>query len=688
MNGTNTGVNTVTRKVRSANRRAMMAWRHLRAGFVDTRISSSRLAAALGVTEQDLPAAVVAVRAALGRRLPVGPHDAERIGATLRAEAPGDVDRLASQANAILNHTFDLLGSGPVHFPERIDWHTDFKSGYRWNPSTHYSRIRFGDVHGVDVKVPWELSRGQHLPPLAQAYLLTGRSEYAREAVAQIRDWIATNPPEFGVNWVCPMDVAIRAVNWLWAAGLLSAAAEVDDAFFEELLASLLAHGTYLSANLELPPDGFRSNHYIADLAGLLYLGLCVPEFADSAAWVRLARTELEGEMSRQVLADGASYESSIPYHRLVTEMFLSSALLARHHHLDFPQPFLERLGRMVDFAAAYTKPNGLAPQIGDTDDGRLHMLTGYGTVDMRDHRHILAAGAALFDRADWLTLAGPRWIEALWFGVMSRPAHADAESPVSRAFEDFGLYILKSQRDAVIVTAGGVGTGGLGSHKHNDLLAIEVQLDGEDVLVDPGTYVYTPDPEARNAFRSTRAHNTVTIDDAEQNRIPASLFSLQNDASPRLIVWKPTPGGGSVTVEHDGYGRLPAPVVHRRTVSLAAGRGVGVEDMFNCAESDERSHRLCWTFVLAPGCQLVADSLGWTIVTEGGRRLRLTRPRDRNALPLSVSAERSEGFVSVSYGVRQPTMCLRWIWEGRIPLSVGFDLSWAAAASAVETTT
>ena len=33
------------------------------------------------------------------------------------------------------------------------------------------------------------------------------------------------------------------------------------------------------------------------------------------------------------------------------------------------------RVRRMVDYVAHYTKPDGLAPQIGDNDDGRLQIL-------------------------------------------------------------------------------------------------------------------------------------------------------------------------------------------------------------------------------------------------------------------------------------------------------------------------
>jgi len=86
-----------------------------------------------------------------------------------------------------------------------IDWHCDFKSGYMWSPKTFYRNIRYGQIEGVDVKVPWELSRFQHLNILGQAYILTKNKKYAEEFANQISDWIDNNPIGFGVNWKCTM---------------------------------------------------------------------------------------------------------------------------------------------------------------------------------------------------------------------------------------------------------------------------------------------------------------------------------------------------------------------------------------------------------------------------------------------------------------------------------------------------
>jgi phage-related protein len=386
--------------------------------------------------------------------------------------------------------------------------------------------------------------------------------------------------------------------------------------------------------------------------------------------------------MERQVLPDGADYESSIPYHRLVTEMFLSAALLCRHHQVELPSEFSQRLARMLDFVRAYTKPNGLAPQVGDADDGRLHVLHGYGTNDPRDHRHLLALGALYFDRENWWAAAGPAWPEALWFGGARgerwrRPPEGAAGHPESAAFPHAGLYIMRDHDDYILFNCSPVGTRGIGNHKHNDLLSIEVHLGGEDILVDPGSYLYTPDPAARNAFRSTLAHAAVMVDGAEQNRfVRGGLFALHPDARPRVVSWQSGETHDRVVAEHDGYQRLVQPVSHRRSVTFERKKGrIEVVDAFAHPSDGDATHEFVWTFPFAPGCAVESVADGW-IVRTARQRVHLSLPfRDPGGDAIPIGVEHGEGWVSPRYGVREKAPLLQWRWRGEIPLAVRFTM-------------
>jgi hypothetical protein len=69
------------------------------------------------------------------------------------------------------------------------------------SPKRFYRNIRYCHLKGVDVKVPWELSRFQHLIILGQAYVLTNNEKYSTEFINQINDWIENNP--IGFKRIC-----------------------------------------------------------------------------------------------------------------------------------------------------------------------------------------------------------------------------------------------------------------------------------------------------------------------------------------------------------------------------------------------------------------------------------------------------------------------------------------------------
>jgi len=348
------------------------------------------------------------------------PTNREKIVDTITKEYPLSIAQQEIEADEICTHIFDLLGSGEVNFGKEICWHSDFKTGFRWNTRTYYlgtgKHVTLDD--DSDVKVPWELSRCQHFVTLGKAYWYIKESKvdgekYAREFVNQISDWIDANPVTLGVNWSCTMDVAIRAVNWIWGYYFFCGSQSVTKEFKLKFFKSLFLHGRHIVNNLEF--GRIRGNHYLSDIAGLVYLGIFFHETKEGKKWLEKGLNALKEEMELQVYEDGVGFEGSISYHRLVTELFLSTTLLSRNNGIDFPQWYMTRLERMLEFVLYYTKPNGTAPQIGDNDDGRLHILSNYGNWNRLDHRYLVSVGAVLFKRQDFKDAAGEFLEEAFW---------------------------------------------------------------------------------------------------------------------------------------------------------------------------------------------------------------------------------------------------------------------------------
>ena len=143
-----------------------------------------------------------------------------------------------------------------------IDWHLDIKSGHRWRADIWYRDIRYRGLPGVDAKLPWELARMHHLAQLALAHALTlaGRTGFRKANVYtdefrnQTLDFISANPPRFGINWCCTMDVAIRAANLLVAHDLFRAAGHSFDVEFALVIyATITISRILLVCSLSLP---------------------------------------------------------------------------------------------------------------------------------------------------------------------------------------------------------------------------------------------------------------------------------------------------------------------------------------------------------------------------------------------------------------------------------------------------
>ena len=609
----------------------------------------------------------------------------------LRVRFPNQSARTRRAADRVCRHEFDLLGSGPYTpvDPDRpraadgytpIDWALDPIAGKRfptgfpfsdWNP-----QMRPGLA---DIKLPWEIGRCQHWPTLGQAFRLTGDERYAAELLRQHADFLEMNPVGDGVQYVCTMDIAIRAFNWAIAFELIRTARVFDATAAVFAYRSMFEVGLFIESHLENKYE-VTSNHFLSNAVGLYALGVVFADLPVGQRWLREGRQWLEQEMKVQVLEDGADYESSIPYHRLVAELFLSGARLAECEGAPLSAFYLDRLRRMIDFLAGVLRPDGLLPQVGDADDGRVHIFTDYGTWPPQDGRHLIGPAAMLLREPSWLGTGDEDSLwEAAWWGYADEPApSAVTDTRGARLFEHAGIAIARSSRAYLLVSNGRVGTNGFGNHKHNDLLAFEFHGDGVPLLVDPGSYVYTSDPDARNLFRGTSFHNTVIVDDVEQNDIRADyLFRMFETSTVEHRVFEDAPAFTDYRGRHTGYERLPAPVTHDRAFRVLKDEGaLCIVDRF----TGSGRHALRWHFHFAPGVVIEQTAPSEVTLTAGAQRWRFQASGD-------LSVTMTDAWYSPSYGVRLPCRAINLSMTADVAdLACAFTIgpdAWAGSGAA-----
>jgi uncharacterized heparinase superfamily protein len=572
--------------------------------------------------------------------------------------------RILREAEDVLAHKVDYLGSGLVQLPREIDWQTDFKSGYTW-PVSFYQDVEVTRLSDdSDAKVPWELSRGHQLLTLARAARLFEEERFAAELEFQLAGWLDQNPAGRGINWVNPMEIAIRAVNWVWALGTLEPWRPLDPALRESLARSLQVHGRHIAANLE-GNRLLRSNHYLADVLGLLVLGSCLEGDPTAAGWFRFGQRELEREIMKQVLPDGVGFEASLPYHGLALEMFLLAWWVSDASGRPLSDEYRAQLRRMLAVSRSVRHPNGRSPVFGDQDSGR---VLPAGFERPATHDNLLDLGSAVLHTPRMVPDGPPHeevaWTLGLsaWEGLARR---GRSSSPPPSAFAAGGLYVINGSDMHVVVRWGDVGQRGNGGHGHNDLSSYELSH-GVPFVVDPGTYLYTADPAARNRFRSASAHNVVVVDGLDMHPLPRNaLFAMPQHARFEVDTWETTANTTVLAGWHDGYRRDEGLVLCRRRITVDELTNA-VEVVDKVTGSGERTVESL--LHLAPGCEVRAVGDTDVEVQAAQRRLRFTFTGADSVIV-------GEDWVSEHYGVRESAPVLRAVVQAELPVRLSYRI-------------
>lgn len=587
-----------------------------------------------------------------------------------RSLYPEDIEQIIFKAKEAINHRVNLLGSGNILLGDKIDWHKDYKTGYTWS-NKYFRSIDYNNPdQPSDVKFPWELSRMQWLIPAGQAYLITEDEKYAFAVRDILSDWIDSNPYAHSVNWACTMEVALRILSWTWFFSVFhKSKAWQDDKFRFKFLKALYLHGDFTARHLER--SDINGNHYTADAAGLVFAGLFFRKGKEPKQWQSVGWNILCDEITRQVFSDGVDFEGSIPYHRLVSELFLLPALYRLKNGRPIPEYYKDRLINMARFTVSYSRQDGSVPLWGDADDGR---ALPFGNQNINDHRYLIGIVGMAWDVQDLKQFASGSLSEAFWLlgpGAADtlNPTDRTIQFPTSRAFPEGGFYIMQNERDHLFIDCGPLGLGGRGGHGHNDLLSFEAVLDDVHLISDCGAYVYTANFQERNRFRSTAYHNTPQVDGEEINRFirPDYLWNLHNDADFKVRDIHFSTDLDRLVMSHSGYERLQEPVRLVRTIELQhESHCLRIEDQFE----GKGQHYIETRLHLAPGVS-VSSSQESSLELQANGRSFLLNWSSNKYWKLHIEPTR----ISPSYGVIQPSIVLRWDRLGNMqPLEIIFQ--------------
>lgn len=338
---------------------------------------------------------------------------------------------------------------------------------------------------------------------------------------ALVLDWIDACPPATPVAWD-PYPISLRVSNWLKAYSAMEGALQNDAEFAATLRSSIYNQMLFLEQNIEYHLLG---NHLIENGRALLLAGLFFQDEA-AARWRAKGEQILWQELREQFLKDGAHYERSPMYHQIMLGLYqdVSSVLEARQEPV--PDGLHDLIRAMRTWLTAMLHPDG---------------------------------EIALFNDAA--------------FGIVGAPKlflQGDERSDDGlQIFADSGYFTFRQAEKGnyLLLDCGPLGPEYQPGHGHCDALSYELSVGGQRVIVDSGVESYYGDLDWRLYYRSTRAHNTVVVDETEQSEI-WSRFRVGQRAQPKDVVWGDEGEAlAYVTAAHTGYERLPGTVEHRRWV-------------------------------------------------------------------------------------------------------------------------
>jgi Heparinase II/III-like protein/Heparinase II/III N-terminus len=549
--------------------------------------------------------------------------------------------RARTKRYAFLGATWPEPASGTT------DWHLDPQTRRRWPHRRFCFDVDYRHTRDFgDVKYVLELNRLQHLQPLAALAHFRADLALARFCVDEILSWIDANPPYCGINWSSGIELALRAVSILLVLSIIDRSV-LTNLELHRIDRSLAEHGYWLARY----PSRYSSanNHLLAEALGLYSLGTLLPQARAADGWRKTGRSTLISEVDKQILPDGVGAEQSPSYTAFSLELFLVAGLLAKDFDDAFPDRYWARLQAAGHFLRELMDCRGNYPRFGDDDEGRC-LFDRFA-----DTNYVASVLAALAETATAETLAPSRCTLGFRNLVLGMCAKNELSMPRISHFPDGGYTVARTapcgRELLLLVDHGPLGYLETAAHGHADALALWLHIDGEPTLIDAGTFLYHAGGAWRDAFRATRAHNTLSVAGTSSSTITGP-FNWGARARVQVLTLAAEADSLQLKAVHDGFkGRFGCR--HARKFTLRDGRTLTIEDRL-IGHAGPLPVEV--SFLLAPDLHTSRSGDSWTLRRRGQAILSITHDG-----PLDGSTERGNekaktGWFSPHFGERQET--------------------------------
>jgi hypothetical protein len=420
----------------------------------------------------------------------------------------------------------------------------------------HWSQI--SDDSTTDIKFIWEPNRFAFVYTLVRAYTVTQDEKYPQAFWRLVQDWAEHNPPNTGVNWKDGQEIALRLMAWTFGFYALIDSPSTTPKHVAQFTQLVAAQAERIYKNIGYAIST-RSNHTISEAFGLWMVGLLFPELKEAEKYFKLGKGLLEEEATKQIFPDGSYAMYSLNYHRFILHLYLYAVQLDKLNKSLFSNHLISTLSNSITYLSHLIDPaTGHMPVYGSNDGALVLPLNNCDFIDYRPLLQlgsVITTGQPIFDSGDWdedvFWLCGMR--------PLSRWERVRVREKSQSSFPHGGTYILRNTNSHAILRC----TDFTSRPSHADQLHMDLWMGKHNIAIDAGTYLYSGEGIWRNGLARTSAHNTVTVDGADQMTL-VSRFTWTNWAKGKVLKHTENLWQG----EHDGY----KPVHHKRTVMALEG--------------------------------------------------------------------------------------------------------------------
>jgi hypothetical protein len=573
---------------------------------------------------------------------------------------PAGLSQLKAEADEIVAGRARLFGGPPVP----IDL-TPAGELVHWS-QTHFSG---------DIKFTWEPARFSWAFTLGHAYHLTGDERYPAAFWRYYEIFQQANPVNLGSNWESGQEVALRLIAFAFAAQIFAPSKHSTADRQSALAQSIADHAARIPPTL-IYARAQNNNHLLSEAAGLITASLWLPDHPRAPHWSKLGWKWINRGLQSQIAEDGSYMQQSSNYHRVMLQLALWVDQLrnaeGRKQKFEGETPDLlsPNLQRATRWLLNLCDPeSGQVPNLGPNDGAYIMPLT---VLPFADYRPVLQAASQAF-LGEAAFKPGP-WDEmGLWLNSGYRPSTIDHRSS---SIDHPPLSIVRSPHSWAYLRAAHF----FNRPGHADQLHLDLWWRGLNVAQDAGAYRYNAEPPWDNTLVHTAVHNTVMIDDCQQ-MVPAGRFLYLDWAQAEVLDSEHAKDGSweRISAQQDGYRKLG--VIHQRTVTAFSDDHWLIEDCLlpssHSSISTPHTARLHW---LLPDWkfELLEADCGLQVASPQGSFTLVIRAQIEKSLQLIRAGEllhgRNDfsptwGWVSPTYGVKQPALSFSVTVEGVLPI-------------------